>query len=67
MTWLSPRAGHLVRTTRWNISHSSYGLAYALALGTAGVTVGPATAISRTAWWPHALTRAYLALRCRLP
>ncbi|MFE7076945.1 hypothetical protein ACFU96_43345 [Streptomyces sp. NPDC057620] len=42
-------------------------LAYALALGAAGITVGLATALSRTAWWPHTLARAYLALRYRLP
>ncbi|MFE1797747.1 NACHT domain-containing protein [Streptomyces sp. NPDC059517] len=42
-------------------------LVYALALGSAGLTVGLATALSRTAWWPHTLTRAYLALRYRLP
>ncbi|MEV2235001.1 NACHT domain-containing protein [Streptomyces phaeochromogenes] len=42
-------------------------LAYALSLGAAGVTVGLATALSRTAWWPHTLARAYLTLKHRLP
>ncbi|MFC8078574.1 NACHT domain-containing protein [Streptomyces sp. NPDC057307] len=41
--------------------------AYSLALATGGLAVGLAAAMNRTACWPYALTRSYLALRHGLP
>ncbi|NUS17382.1 MAG: hypothetical protein HOV92_20970 [Streptomyces sp.] len=40
---------------------------YCLALATGGLAVGLAAAMGRTACWPYALTRGYLAVRHRIP